>query len=88
MFARNLAYTLGIPMERIRVVDVVQSGGQRRRHLLIENPELLVDFFIQPDQTETEESEEGKNILDMFAPNTSRVPFKGSVLHMRFCVGS
>lgn len=49
-------------MERIRVVDVVQSGGNRRRHLLIQNPMLLVDFFIQPEQADPDASQEGKKM--------------------------
>lgn len=47
VFARNIAYTLGIPMDRIRVVDVIEAPGGRRRLAQVDSG-ISVDFFILP----------------------------------------
>ncbi|GMH45332.1 hypothetical protein BSKO_13289 [Bryopsis sp. KO-2023] len=60
VFARNMAYTLGISMDRIRVVDVVQKPVRRRHLLATAESELSVEFFIQTEETtgDTESDEE------------------------------
>ena len=47
VFSRNIAYTLGIPMDRIRVVDVVGTSNGRRK-LVQEDLGIAIDFFILP----------------------------------------
>eukprot|EP00210_Caulerpa_lentillifera_P009344 g8908.t1 len=52
-FTRNIAYTLNIPMSRIRVVEVVSIVSRRRSTRLLLSPQVTVEFAVVEDETNT-----------------------------------